>query len=388
MRCFLFLIVFTSCRLTVLAEDWSQAAADACDVMIKNFWGASFEGAATQNYFNATGGQQSMKNEWWWQAHAMDVVVDEYLRSGNTKYLAMFEPWYEGIIGSNYEHFDDDVLHNNSIDDMEWICITLIRMYEACGDKRYLTHARTLYDNYIMTTWGPENESPWFGGVSWSSDTNIAKSKNACSNGPAGIIAALLIKHYSSERARYKSDLDRIYDWEREYLFEKQTGAVWDNIHKDGIRKGVTSYNQGTFVAMAMYEYLLTNDEKYLNDAINAIEYTRDHLGVGASKVLSMVTGRIKTGDSGLFHGIFFRYLSELLRTHILPEDKQKEYEEYLEINAREAQGCLVSEIGIYSFDWSNVKIDDEKNAPLTPHVSGATLMSALAMLPMPFVFL
>lgn len=370
MRAFLISLLFFAnlCQ----AQNWSHEANRACDSMIRNFWGGSFSGAATQKYFNAMAAQSSMKNEWWWQAHAMDVIIDAYKRTSDKKYLAFYEPWYEGVIGSNYESFDDDVLHNNSIDDMEWICITLIRMYQTCGDSRYLNHAKTLYEKYIITTWGPNDESPWHGGVSWSSDPAIAKTKNACSNGPAGIIASLLGK---------TDELIRIYSWERENLFDKDSGAVWDHIDKNGVNRALHSYNSATFIAMATQLYLLTKNDSLITDIIKAADFAINSFGVGDKKLMSIVSKNERGGDAGLFHGIFFRYMAELLNAHILPNDKQQLYSQYLYDNAELAMTCLQPNIDIFSRDWVNIKITEPNQAPLTPHVTGATLLSSVASL-------
>ena len=79
---------------------------------------------------------------------------------------------------------------NVFVDDMEWIVLAQIRMFESTGEKKYIEKARQVYDDWIWPTWGPEDEAPWFGGITWKTD--VAKSKNACSNGPAALIAARL----------------------------------------------------------------------------------------------------------------------------------------------------------------------------------------------------
>ncbi len=368
----LFLVWMLLISITCKSQDWNAEASRVCHSMIKNFWGASFSGAATQKYFNTLGAQMSMKNEWWWQAHAMDVIIDNYQLTGDKRYLAFYEPWYEGIIGSNYEYFSDDVLHNNSIDDMEWICITLIRMTQTTGDQRYYDHAKRLYERYIITTWGPDDEAPWHGGVSWSSDNNIPKTKNACSNGPAAIIASMLGK---------TDDVARIYKWERDNLFDSETGAVWDHIGRNGVSPVVHSYNTGTFIAMATRLYRETKDESLISDIIKAADYTINHFGQGDKKLMSLVSKRKNGGDAGLFHGIFFRYMAELINANILPADKQEEYRLYLIDNAKLALTCLESGLDIFSRDWVNERITAPEQGALTPHVTGATLIAAVASL-------
>lgn len=363
--------------------DWEKEATRSCRSLVKNFWGASFPGNASQKYFNDYGGQASLRNEWWWQAHAMDVVIDEYNRTKDDRWLQMFEPWYEGIQGANYEDFDDDPLHNNSIDDMEWLCITMIRMYEACGDRRYFNHARRLYDRYIITTWGPEDEAPWHGGISWSTKADITKTKNACSNGPGGIIAYMLARNlHGAERKKYFDDLKRIYAWEREVLFDKETGAVNDHIGYNGVWDGIFAYNTGTFIAMAHQMFVVTRDTQYIDDAKKAADFTMRHFAYGKLGLMSLTSDQEWGGDHGLFHGIFFRYLTELLQAiAVLDQPTQQRYTDYLRACGTLAVQNLVEGVDIFSRDWENIRITDPKQAPLTPHVTGATLMEMLAML-------
>ena len=96
-------------------------------------------------------------------------------------------------------------------------------MFESAHHVKYFSKAMQLYNDYVWPTRGPENEDPWFGGITWKADA--AKSKNACSNGPAAIIAAriyslcdLSADQGSKSRQSYRDEAVKIYAWLRNLL--------------------------------------------------------------------------------------------------------------------------------------------------------------------------
>ena len=62
---------------------WNRMANGMVQALIKNFWGTNFEGYADRYYFNYGSNLSDMTTHHYWpQAHAMDVLVDAYLRTG------------------------------------------------------------------------------------------------------------------------------------------------------------------------------------------------------------------------------------------------------------------------------------------------------------------
>ncbi len=130
-------------------------------------------------------------------------------------------------------------------------------------------------------------------------------------------------------------------------------------------------------MAREMYEQ--TGDTLYLNDAIKASDYTIKHFAHGDSQLMTLISKHAWGGDHGLFHGIFFRYFSELIRSHILPRDKEIVYADYLKRCGISAVNNLVEGVDLFSNDWDCVRINTPSAASLTPHVTGATLLQMLA---------
>lgn len=78
----------------------------------------------------------------WSQGHALDIVIDAYIRSANDpQYQADL---YENIMKPFLPAFDDWNEHcgyggkdfwNNFYDDMEWMALACLRVYELTGDE-------------------------------------------------------------------------------------------------------------------------------------------------------------------------------------------------------------------------------------------------------------
>lgn len=360
-----------------MAEGMSQA-------LIDKFWGASFEGYADRYYFNYGSNLSNMTtNHYWPQAHAMDVMVDAYMRSKDKKYLAMYPLWWEGAPRFNFAGRAEDAWWNVFVDDMEWMILTQIRMFESTGNADYFKKARQMYDDWVWPTWGPEDEGPWYGGITWKTD--VDKSKNACSNGPAALIAARLYNFYDKAKVsggkakeEYLTEAKKIYAWLKKTLFDEQTGAVADNISKSGHinRNWIFTYNQGTFLGAAHELYKITGDRQYLNDAVKAAKYVVERMS-GNRGVLSDATD----GDGGLFHGIFFRYFVKLINDKTLDTPTRQKFHDYLtNLATVMADNGINHRTMLYGGTWWQAPADDAA-VGLTPHLSGCMLMEAMCVL-------
>ena len=165
------------------------------------------------------------------------------------------------------------------------------------------------------------------GGIAWRRSQSW--SKNACSNGPAAILAARLYKEFGEEENRQWAV--KIYAWLKSTLVNPVNGAVWDNVDsRTGFIKKdwVFTYNQGTFIGAAIELYQLFNEQSYLDDAILAANYTISSL---VEKTILKSEGG---GDGGLFKGIFVRYFSLLVQEKRLDVSMQRRYLQFIEFNA------------------------------------------------------
>lgn len=271
--------------------DWNAAADGASDALISNFWNES-------GYFNYGSNESDKGFQYWPNAHAMDVVIDAYLRSGDEKYKSYFDKWYTGV-----KHYNGGSFFNVFYDDMEWSALTILRLYEVTKDEKYLTTAKELWTD-ISKGW---NDKYAGGGIAWKKD--MPYSKNACSNGPASILAARLYKLTKEES--YLEWAIKIYEWQKNTLLEPASGAVYDNINgqSDQVNTVSLTYNQGTFMGTAIELYQITKDGAYLNVARKVAAHTITKL-IDNNKGILRNEG---TGDNALFKGIFMRYFLPLI---------------------------------------------------------------------------
>ena len=362
---------------------WQKMADGMSQALIKHFWGANFKGYENRFYFNYGSDLSNMTtNHYWPQAHAMDVMVDAYMRTGSKQYLNIYPLWWEGAPKFNFAGREEDPWWNVFVDDMEWIALAQIRMFESTKNTKYLKKARQTYDDWVWSTWGPEDEAPWYGGITWKTD--VSKSKNACSNGPAALIAARLYNFYDQAKFKdgkmrnaYLNEAIKIYIWEKNYLFDRKTGAVYDNINTQGEiqKKWIFTYNIGTFLGAAHELYTITGDRQYLEDAVLASNFVINSLSKNG--ILSDAT----SGDGGLFHGIFFRYFVKLANEKTLVIDTRKKFHNYLtNLATVMAEQGVNPKTMLYGGCWRKAPADDEA-VGLTPQLTGCMLMEAMCIL-------
>lgn len=363
--------------------NWQQMADGMTNALIKRFWGAEFPGYKKRYYFNYGSDLSNMTTEHYWpQAHAMDVIVDAYMRTGDKKYLDMYPLWWKGAPKFNFSGRKEDAWWNPFVDDMEWMVLAQIRMYESTSDKKYLKKAMQMYNDWIWPQWGPEDEAPWYGGITWKTD--VEKSKNACSNGPAAIIAARLYNFYDvagmkgkKPREEYLKEAKKIYHWLKSTLLQP-SGAVADNMARNGEinRKWIFTYNQGTFLGAAHELYKITGDKQYLADAVKAADYVIEHMSRNRG-----VLGNATEGDGGLFHGIFFRYFVKLINDETLDTATRRKFHAYLtHLATVMAEHGVNKNTMLYGGRWWKAPADNAL-VGLTPHVTGCMLMEAMCVL-------
>lgn len=388
MKRVLLLIIILALSLKSNASDknstqWNTMADGMSQALIKHFWGANFDGYQDRYYFNYGSDMSDMTTAHYWpQAHAMDVIVDGYLRTGNKQYLNLYPLWWIGAPKYNFSGKPTDRWWNVFVDDMEWIALAQIRMWESSGNEEYIVKAKQLYNDWIISTWSSEDELPFRGGITWKTD--IAKSKNACSNAPAAIIAARIYRLYDKiktpdekPKQAYLDEATKIYEWLRGNLYNDKIGKVSDHMDNDGkIVDWVFTYNQGTFLAAAHQLYKITGNKQYLTDAVKAADYVIEQMSKNNG-----VLGDATNGDGGLFNGIFFRYFAQLINEPDLDSTTHKRFHDYITRCATVmAENGINKESMLYGGKWWSAPTST-KGVSLTSHLSGCMLMEAMCTL-------
>lgn len=415
------------------AAAWSAAADYATGMLADNFWrvpGNGFVGEQPPYHFtNCVKGAEDFSNNYWPQAHGMDLFVDAFLRArreGNREaeayYKACFDKGYRDPIGTGEVRNQTGVLWtsygmkryadisasfgNQFVDDMEWHALTLLRLYEATGEGIYLREAQKLYAQ-IWKAWDlPQaRDVGGSGGFIWcygKEETDQGLSKNACSNAP-GCLAAIRL-HEVKKRTpakRYRTDshpdyvdfdylenAQTVYEWMARELFNPETGQVYGSFSQKKGKKTAYSltYDQGTFLGAAHLLYRYTGKKRYRDDAVKAALYTITHPGITKGGILR---DEGAGGDNSIFKGIFIRYAAELVNDRRIKRDTRIRLYDFIEHQARTlwtkglGRDAAGNPTGFFTPDWSLTQAEAARKGPeyqkprLGWQLSGATLLEA-----------
>ncbi len=334
---------------------WQAAANASSRALIIQFWNKS------GNYFN-TDNSGNVFFQYWPNAHALDVMIDAYERTGDTAYRYYMDQWFQGV-----RKYNGNSWNNEFYDDMEWIALAQLRAYKATGNSKYKDAALEIWE-YIKEGWN-ENAG---GGIAWRRSQSW--SKNACSNGPAAILAARLYKEFSDEENRQWAV--KIYEWLKSTLVNPVNGAVWDNVDsRTGFIKKdwIFTYNQGTFIGAAVELHQLFHEQSYLDDAILAANYAISNL------VENSILKNEGGDDGGLFKGIFVRYFTLLVQQKRLDVSMQRRFLQFIELNAETlwTQGTTLPTV-LFSPNWRQ---KPGNTTGLTEQLSGCMLIESVAHL-------
>lgn len=269
---------------------------------------------------------------YWWQAHGVDALLDAYLRTRNDIYKQRMRNLLAGTKDKN-----GGLYPTHYYDDMAWLALASLRAYLNTNDTEYITAVQALWQD--MKT-GQHTEQG--GALQWNKEA--PHSFNACTNGPAIILATRL---YRLNGNAHDLQIARdIYTWMKGMLIDSVTGAVWDSYDasKNYINKDwIFSYNVGAWIGAALELYKVTGEQVYLDDAVKSAEYAiTNRLYNGA--LWANETG---DGDGGLFKGIFLRYFDQLTREGNMPAATRDRY-----INALRSTANKVNTVAINKTNW------------------------------------
>ncbi|MGO4344647.1 glycoside hydrolase family 76 protein [Paenibacillus sp. MCAF9] len=337
-------------------ENYNNHAEWAEEKLIEHYWNEN--GKLMNNAYPYSKEREESLN-YWWKAHAVDAMMDGYERTGDAAYTDRAEGVVKSIIKKNGSLF------NEFYDDMEWLALAALRLYDATKSETVKGYVLKLW-NDIKTAWWEDE----LGGMAWKKDQR--DSRNACSNGPAAILAARMYEYFGD-----KEDLEwakKIYDWQKKNLVDPESGLVYDGLKLEengdlNVNKNwIFTYNQGTYIGAAVELYKHTNDKTYLADA--------EKTAASAMKYHTVAeTGMMKeegTGDGGLFKGIFIRYL-----IHLYEVNESVQMKEMIFHNADTllSKGST-KEIGLFGPAWD---MPHQEPLDISVQLSGVFLIEAAA---------
>lgn len=340
--------------------EWDAIADSATSMGLnENFWNAQ------KFYTNASPSDNNFN--YWPQAHALDVLIDAYVRTNEANYKTYMNDWFEGVKIKNGNTF-----LNHFYDDMEWNALAMLRAYKATNEEKWLNESVTVW-NDIKGGW---NETMG-GGIAWKKDQLYYK--NTPANAPACILAARLYRQRGLQE-----DLDwakKIYTWQKKTLVNATSGLVYDGINSNNDGKlqddpgWKFAYNQGTFIGAALELYAITKQAVYLQDAVK----TANNMIADGVMSPNGIMRNGDNGDGGLFNGIGVRYLALLVQSGGLTSTVRENYIAYLKRNA-ETLWLKGTDHGnvIFNSSWTSMP---GSTGYLNPQLSGCMLMEAMAVL-------
>ena len=335
---------------------WIQIA-DSTQLSLNYFWNAGGK------YFTSTNNNSNWVN-YWPTAHALDVLVDLYLRNPNAATKTRMDEVIAGVKTKN-----GNTYINYYYDDMEWMALACLRAFKATNDVQYKDIAQFLWTD-IKNGWSADLG----GGIWWRKDN---PSKNTPSNLPAAILAVRLYKAFNNPAdLQWAKD---IFDWQKTVLYEPNSGWVYDNIEASGNKNTAWrfTYNQGTFIGAALELYSITNTANYLADAVKAADFA-----VSSGQLTDIANNILKDeggGDGGLFKGIFVRYFNRLIVDGGLDNAKKTLYINFMKTNAQKLWSSGINKSNIlFGSAWNTAP---GSTTDLTTQLSGIMLFEAMAEL-------
>jgi predicted alpha-1,6-mannanase (GH76 family) len=255
---------------------WADRAASAFLVLQNTFWDGTLFATHSDQW------------HYWWQAHALDSLLDAFERDHDHTHLEQAKQHLEGI-----RQRAGGLCNNDFYDDMQWLGLGTLRAWQHSGDAVFKQAALELW-NDIKTGWN----TYCGGGIAWKK-TQL-DYKNTPANAPAAIFAARLFAAFGQPEDQPWAN--KIMAWLESHLLEPQTKLVWDGINRlgDGTidKDWIFTYCQGVGMGAAL--------------ATGRIGLAQ-HIAQAAHQHFGNLLPDEGTGDGGLFKGIFVRHLTEYI---------------------------------------------------------------------------
>lgn len=145
-------------------------------------------------------------------------------------------------------------------DDNLWIGLAFLDVYTRTHQQSFLNKSKEIYQ-FVMSGYDRID-----GGIYWNESDKV--TKNACSNGPA-ILLALRLHEISGQKIYLDTALS-LYRWINKHL-QSKTGLYWDKINlppkHPKIDSAIYPYNSGVMLEVNVRLYKITKDKSYLKEA-------------------------------------------------------------------------------------------------------------------------
>lgn len=283
--------------MTTTDPSWSDRA-DLAQRSLDHYFGTSSPQLLHNSYPSDAGETQTFN--YWWLAHVIDIRVDAWERTGDEVWLEQAEATARNIVERN-----GGSLFNDYFDDMLWFGLALLRLHRAGGRQQHLDDALTIWDHVVEFGW---NDAL---GASLAWRKQQLEYKNTPANGPLVILSLRLERALPAGTREFRAYAEQSFAWLEANLVGAD-GFVEDGVNREGDGRVDTqwrfTYNQGLYIGAAVELFETTGDHAFLDRATRTALVAIEALSDG-----SVFPQEGDGGDEGLFKGVYYRYLGELL---------------------------------------------------------------------------
>ena len=320
-------------------------------------------------------------NAYWTQAHAMDVIVYCYERHKNdnrilaSKYKNYMNLWYNNkannYAGASTSDGTYKMFENPFTDDMCWITLTLLHMYEATNTTKYYTAAKGIFDNYIIKRATEDTET---GGLWLPWNTNgDGNGPNACTQSPATLIAAKLYQQNNQEK--YLEYAKKLYAYTAKKI-----------VKSDGrVEEPPLTYTQGTFGEACRILYHVTDENNTIKNRYKNFAYTYINYAFTSGRCTNgqnILRHEGTSGDQSIFKAVLIPYAVNYVLDTEMPTANRKAIAEYIQKNTKTLYANLKWDrypIVFCNFDWTKPWTGEDKDASMGAMCSGTSLLENTA---------
>jgi predicted alpha-1,6-mannanase (GH76 family) len=232
---------------------------------------------------------------YWWLAHAIEARLDAYERTGSPGRLEQAERIFRYVVRRNGRS-----LFNDCFDDMGWLGLAVLRLFDLSGSSAYLSAASSLWSRIQTRGWNGTAG----GGIAWREGQ--LHYKNTPSNGPFVILGARLYERTGS--ASYLEWASRAFEW-LDGTLRRPDGFVDDGINRQGdgrVDDWKLSYNQGLYMGAGVSLAAAADRRELIPRA-----FETEQSGYAAlARDGVFLDG--DNGDAAMFKGIWYRYAASL----------------------------------------------------------------------------
>ena len=324
--------------------------------------------------------QQYAFNAYWTQAHAMDVIVYCYERHKEdnrilaNKYKNYMSLWYSNkannYAGASTSDGSYKMFENPYTDDMCWITLTLLHMYEATNITKYYTAAKGVFDNYIIKRAKEDEET---GGLWLPWNTDAGSGPNACTQSPATLIAAKLYQKNNQEK--YLTYAKKLYAYTSKKI-----------VKSDGrVEEPPLTYTQGTFGEACRILYHVTDENNAIKNRYKSFAYTYINYAFTSGRCTNganILRHEGTSGDQSIFKAVLIPYAVNFVLDTDMSTSNRKVIAEYIQKNTKTLYGNLNWDrypIVFCNFDWTKPWTGADSDASMGAMCSGTSLLENTA---------